>query len=442
MNEVEKRSAQVEKIGEHWGLITSLLGGTSAMRAQGETYLPKWPNEELDAYSTRVKVATLFPIFKRTVQTLAAKPFSRAVTLNDDIPATLRTYAENDVDLQGRNLHSFASDIVEEAIAYGLSLILVDYPVAEDVRTRADEINAGLRPYWVQLHPWQLLGWKTARINGSWQFTQLRFTETVVEEDGEFGEKHIKQIRVLTPGAWQIWRENEKKEWALFSEGTTSLKTIPIVPIYGERHGFMDSSPPLLEVAHLNVEHWQSSSDQQTILNVARVPILAVIGADENFSMTVGSSTAVKIPLGGDMKFVEHTGAAIKAGSDSLKDLEERARQAGAELLVLQPGKITATQVNTENAVGMCALQEITLRAQDALNTALQFTADWIGEAKGGTVALFNDFGAATLADASAQLLLSMNQAGKLSDETLFSEMKRRAHIAENVTWTEEKERI
>ncbi|MCL5460174.1 DUF4055 domain-containing protein, partial [Loigolactobacillus coryniformis] len=67
------------------------------------------------------------------------------------------------------------------------------------------------------------------------------------------------------------------------------------------------------------------------------------------------------------MKFVEHTGAAIDAGSQDLDKLEERMRQAGAELLVIAPGKVTATQVHTENAVGMSALQRITLGLEDAI---------------------------------------------------------------------------
>jgi len=35
----------------------------------------------------------------------------------------------------------------------------------------------------------------------------------------------------------------------------------------------MQAKPPLLDLAWLNVEHWQSASDQSNILHVARVPI-------------------------------------------------------------------------------------------------------------------------------------------------------------------------
>jgi hypothetical protein len=92
--------------------------------------------------------------------------------------------------------------------------------------------------------------------------------------------------------------------------------------------------------------------------------------------------------------------------------------------------------------VGMCVLQRITQGFEDALDQALQITADWVGEATGGHVTVFNDYGAASLQEASAQLLLSTNQAGKLSDETLHSEYQRRGILSADVSWEDEQARI
>jgi hypothetical protein len=230
--------------------------------------------------------------------------------------------------------------------------------------------------------------------------------------------------------------------WTLYEQGATTLNEVPFVPIYAGRYGFMRVKPPLIEVAHLNVAHWQSASDQQTILHVARVPILTVTGVDdEAFKLEVGASAAIKLPEGSKMEYVEHSGAAIGAGVTELEKIEERMRQAGAELLVLAP-RMTATQVMTENVVGLSLLQRITLTYQDALNQALAITARWVGEANGGTVTLFNDYGVATLQEASAQLLLQTNQAGKLSDETLHSEFQRRGILDAATSWEDEQARL
>jgi Domain of unknown function (DUF4055) len=439
---VQDTSLAVDLMRPDWALVAALLGGTRTMREAGQTYLPKWPKEETEAYTTRLSVSVLFPAYQRTVQTLAGKPFSKPITIGEDVPARFGPWLA-DIDLQGRNLDTFASDVMQTALGYGLSGILIDYPPALGVRTQAQEQAAGLRPYWIEVKPQQILGWRAARIDGYWKLLQLRIAEVVEEPDGEFGTTMVEQVRVLEIGSWRTYRSSDAGAWGLFEEGITTLDMIPFVPVYGGRTGFMTAVPPLIEVAHLNVAHWQSASDQQNILHVSRVPILTVTGVqDETWTMTVGSSSAIKLPADSKMAFVEHTGAAIGAGADDLKTLEERMRQAGAELLVIDPGRITATQIMTENAVGMSVLQRITLGFEDALDQALQITADWVGEATGGHVTVFNDYGAASLQEASAQLLLSTNQAGKLSDETLHSEYQRRGILSADVSWEDEQARI
>jgi hypothetical protein len=455
-------SSAVTAMQPDWELSRALLGGTRAMRAAGKKFLPQWPNEEDAAYDARLGTAVLFPAYKRTVETLAGKPFSKPLTLGDDVPPEIEAWAE-DIDLEGRNLHVFAADLMESALGYGLCGILVDCPKAEGIAanaagvpTKADEQRAGVRPYFVHIKPWQILGWVAKREGGNWVLKMLRLMECVEEPDGEFGTKDVEQVRVLRPGAFDVYRKQKdakgNETWALQPElsGLTSLGYIPFVPMYGKRTGYMMAEPPLKEVAHLNVQHWQSASDQQTILHVARVPILAVMGVEDGFDrngkpipwqLTIGASSAVRLPKDGDLKFVEHTGAAIQAGTDDLKALEERMRQAGAELLVIDQ-KLTATQVTTENAVGMCALQRIVQTEEDVIDQALQMMADWMGLQESGHVTIFNDFGAATLDDASAQLIVTAQQGGLISKETAINELKRRGKLGADVEAEEEAAKI
>jgi hypothetical protein len=144
----------------------------------------------------------------------------------------------------------------------------------------------------------------------------------------------------------------------------------------------------------------------------------------------------------GDLKYVEHSGAAIEAGRLSLLDLEDRMRQVGAELLVIKPGNTTVAATMADNEQGMCALQRLAEDVEDAIDGALQLTAEWIGEKAGGHVQIFKDFGVATLAEASLELLRDMNVDGTLSDETLFNEAQRRGVISPERKWDDEKERI
>lgn len=438
--------AQIAAMRPVWAMIDALLGGTDIMRAKGESYLPKWPKEDDESYAARLSKSTLFPAFKRTVTTLAARPFSKPITLDEKMDERLKKMADN-IDMQGNNLDVFAAEQFKGAMSHGMEFIFVEHPRRPaDVKTQADEARTNMRPYFVRIRAAQVLGWRTTVNNNVTTLAQFRFMEEVEEQDGDFGTKTVQQVRVLEPGSWRTFRQaTSGGAWAEVDNGVTTLNVIPIVPVLGERAGFMMGKPPLLQLAHLNIKHWQQQSDQDNLMHVVRVPILVAKSVSDKFSLTVGSSSAVKLGDApqADLFYCEHSGAAIGAGKTQLDDLCEEMRQSGAELLVLRPGPATATEVASDNAVGMCALQEMASGMEDALDMAFEFAAQYIGASgNGGHCSVFKDFGAATLAEASASLLVGMKNNGGLSGETLFNELKRRGIISADVEWSEELERI
>lgn len=438
---VNEQSAAVKEMAAEWPVIDALMAGTRGMRAAGKSLLPQWPNEDTGAYAARLATATLFPAFRRTVGVMAGKPFARQVTLGDDAPERVKGWCQ-DVDLQGRNLHAFAAGLLRNAISHGICGVLIDYPRSNGARTLADERASGARPYCVHIRHNQVLGWRMQTDNGTATLVQLRLLESVEEPDGDYGATFIAQVRVLEPGVWRTYRADDKGVFQLHEEGVTTLAAIPYVPLYGRRTGFMTGESPLIDLAYLNVEHWQSKSDQQTILHVARVPILAAVGVDETFQMTVGASSAVKLPEGGELKFVEHTGAAIEAGAKSIEALEAQMIQTGAELLVKQPGDRSATEAANDAEGNKSELQSIVEAFEDSIDAMLQFMAGWVGEPEGGHVSLFKDFGAATLGEASGQLIVAMQQAGLLSKATTIREQQRRGLVAADVDPEKELEAV
>lgn len=423
-------------------MLEALMGGTAEMRKQGQKLLPRWPAEEAEHYKTRLAAATLFPAYSRTVGVMSGKPFSKMLSLSDETPDVVKEL-ESNIDMQGTNLHMFCAGALIDAMAYGISGVLVDHPTTEGLRTKADQDAAGVRPYFTHYRHGCILGWRTKTEAGRTTLTQLRLLEEVCEDDGDFGEQHVEQVRVLTPGAWQTYRKRDKNsdDWEVHEEGTTSIGAIPFVFFYGVRCGFGIGEPPLLELAHQNVEHWQSSSDQQNIMHVARVPILTTIGAD-GADVVIGASNSVGLPMGADMKFVEHSGESIGAGRESLKDLEDRMRQTGAELLIVKPGQVTATQVQNESEANRSVLQTIAESAEDSIDQCLQFAADWLKAGDGGSVTLFKDFGVSSLGDMGLQVLKDSALGGLISHETYFNEMKRRGLIAPDASWEDELDRI
>lgn len=442
--QVNQRSPAVEAMAREWPAIDALMGGTAAMRAAGKALLPQQPREDDDDYRYRLGCATLFPAFQRTVGVLAGKPFSKQLQLLEDVPPRLVELAE-DIDGEGRSLHVFAADIMREVIAYGLAGVLVDY-TRTDVRsmTMLDAIVMGARPYWVHVKHDQILGWRTETINGIVTLTQLRIAEVEEVEDGSYGTKNVNRVRVLTPGAWELWEEADSS-YALIDSGTTTLDVIPFVPFYGLRTAFMQGASPLADLAYQSIKHWQTQSDQDDSARFARKRLLVFSGVTDGelTEPTTGSAYALRFDsTDARVTVVQGSAESVTVGRSELDALEAQMIQTGAELLVSQPGQRTAMEATIDAEANKSTLQRIVETVEDSLELALEYTAKWLGLPSGGSVVLFKDFAAGSLSDASAQLVLQLQQGGLLSKATALREMQRRGTLVANIVPEEELEAV
>lgn len=435
----------VDRMREHWAIVDPLMGGTQAMRAAGKALLPQYPAERDDTYAERLKLSTLLPAYAETVGNNTSRVFAEPLQLGEDVPEQIKALC-TDIDLGGNDLNSWSVEWFREALAKGLCHALIEHQPTRDAegnklyKTVAEEAAAGVRPYAVIIKPGQVRGWRFA---GS-KLVQFRYSEMVEEEDGEFGVKCVEQIRVLEPGSWRTYRKPDGGgEWVQNDRGATSLAYIPLVTFYTGRTGPLTAKPPLLELAHLNVKHWQSQSDQDNLLHVARVPLLFVFTDDQEFQLTISSASATRMPKDGNAKYVEHTGAAITAGRDSLNDLVEDMRMAGAKLLQKDKQQTkTAAQANEEAAQELSPLARLAGQFADCLAQLLKILADYGNLGDGGHVEMRGNFDSDFAPEVSLPNLISMANSGKLSDETLYSEMQRRGVISDELDWEQEKERL
>ncbi|ATS92196.1 portal protein [Stenotrophomonas phage DLP4] len=425
-----------------WKMIDALLGGTETMRAAGKEYLPQYDNESNKNYETRLERAVLLNMTEQTLDTLAGKPFREQIVLGDDVAADFQDMSE-DIDMQGSNLQSFARAWFREGWAKGLSHVLVEHPTPEEqvdeaglpvARTLADDRSQGLRPYWVHIKPECLIAAYAAVVNGKEVLTHVRIKETSVERVG-WEEMLVERVRVLEPGIWQVWAPDEKgEEWHIESEGTTSLDFIPLVTFYaGKRSGLMECKPPLIDLAHLNVEHWQSKSDQRNVLTVSRFPILAAAGVPSDQKITVGPNNFLTTEdVQGKWYYVEHTGAAIAAGQTDLESLEDQMATYGAEYMRKQPGDETATGRALDSAESSSYLASTVHDFQDCLEQAMKYTANWLGQGDGGSVQVDSDV---DLGEADAAELDTLNKARAqrdISRKTYLGELQKRGILSDD----------
>ena len=120
-----------------------------------------------------------------------------------------------DVDMQGNDLNVWTYETARKLVRYGHVGTLVDAP------------TDGGRPYWCTYTPRQILGWRTEAKDGQQALSMLRLSETVTVPDGEYGEKAVQQIRLLTPGGYQLHQQGDDGEFRSTDEGTPSHSEIP-----------------------------------------------------------------------------------------------------------------------------------------------------------------------------------------------------------------------
>lgn len=426
---VDTPSLSYKSMQDDWDLVNSLMGGTASMRSAGVAYLPKEPKESDLAYKNRLNRSVLFNAFSNTVRKLVGKPFSKPIVVSDVEEEVLNTLIY-DIDKNGNDITNFAREVFESALIDGLTYVLVDYPAVPQKLSIADEKQNKIRPYCVHIRAKDLISWKSENINGIETLKQIRIRESVVVSDGDWGEKVVNRIRVYEPDKYQLYEQKSKNKWEKVEEGVISLNKIPLVTFYTNKTNFMEAKPPLLDLAYLNLQHWQSSSDQEHILHFIRFPLLHATGFEDNDEpVEIGPNRMIRSSdAQARLTYVEHTGAAVEAGRQSIKDTEERMETLGLQLLIKKTGNTTATESALNSAKESCDLQMMVRNLENVFKNIIQLMFDWTNRKNEfkGSVDINQDFGISENANLSLDLLLSARTSNEISRKTFLGELKRR----------------
>jgi hypothetical protein len=397
----------------HWGLIEDLLEGTYLMRRRHRRYLPQEPREQDISYDNRLARSVCSPYYQRLERMLAGMLVRKPVRLND-VSDQVR---ENlfDVDLQGNDLNVWTYETARVMVRYGHVGVLVDAPA-----------DANGRPYWVTYSPREILGWRTELVDGQQKFTQLRLLEKVFEADGLYGEKQVEQVRLLTPGAFEIHRKDEDGNYKMHEEGTTSLSDIPFSVAYSNRVNWMESRPPLEDIAELNLKTYQIQSDLDNQLHISAVPMLAFYGFPQSGEeVTAGPGEAIAFPSEGRAEYIEPSGRSYDAQFKRLEQAASQINELGlAAVLGQKLSAETAEAKRIDRSQGDSTMMVVAQQMQDMIDNSLLFHAKYLGTNESGSSFVNRDFLADRLDPQEVGSLLQLYTAGTISQETLLKQLE------------------
>ncbi len=468
-----------------WLRARDVFAGEDAVKAGGERYLPKLDSQTDDEYAAYKSRASFFNATARTADSFVGLIFRREATVKlpegaSGVGKALAGF-EDDADMLGTPLESYAKNVVSEVIGVGRAGTLVDW-----------EGEVEQRAYAVLYSAEQIINWRSERVNGRHILTLVVLRENAEgrmknEEEDVFEAETVEQIRVLKlvqgnarphPGplprgegerggrAWhyevEIWQRREEKskrgkpEW-MKVETRIPLrlgKPLPLIPFVF--HGPCHSLPrmaklPLADIIAVNLDHYRLNADYKHGVHFTALPTAWVSGFDKSSSLRIGSSTAwVSETPGATAGFLEFTGQGLTTFERAM-DRDERlmavlgTRMLEAQKRVGETAEAIELRQSGENSV----LSAVSFSVSDSLTQVLRWVYFWnsteenpahIGE---GVVLmeLNSDFSAKGMASDEITAVVGAWQAGAISRETMF-ELFRKGEVLSAGRSNEEEARL
>lgn len=369
-------------------------------------YLPCDLYEEAEAYQIRLgrSYSTFRPFYSHLRNLIVGTALRRPIHFDESASQRWLDLFDN-INLEGHSLQSFTKTLFTEALDGGCAGLFVEYPKAEENASRADEIRAGYRPYFVVIPNRDILGWNSEvtsvtlgdkTIYGR-KLTSLRIkdVEIVQSDQDEFESVQLPVVRVydfdglsdkVRYRKFVMRTEADQKDGKYRQEESSylSVETIPFAPVYGGPiESYMVARPLLLDVARLNLYHWSSSADLANQLHLSAVPKLVISGASGQVDFE--NSPDKCIILDSPDARAEWLGAPMDGAEVSMKNLQSI--EEGMEKLAavaMSPSQTAQAESGfsklLDRAQSDSLLAVLVQGLEEALNIGIQLASEYWSE--------------------------------------------------------------
>jgi len=464
-NTVNAQHRIYQKLQPRWAMVRDATDGEYAVKAAGDSYLPKLHKQETKQYEAYKMRALFFEATRRTMQGLVGMVMRKdpIVEAKDNVKeGFLRNLTKNNLSLEG-----FATVVMQEVLMMNKYGILADLPPV---------ISMTANPWMVGYTAESIINWEyDIDADGKKILVRVVLEEEYgqVKEDDRFVVEDKKQWRVLEliskdlaneelermenppeilfdPSQnnvyrVQVWRAKKdltgqagagarSDDFILHTQDFPTLRgsamdVIPFVVVTSGDSDEEEQKPPIEGLASVNMSHYRTSADLEHGRHFTALPTPYIVGLSEQQELVIGSSAAWVI-TGVDAQQVkvgmlEFTGSGLSALENAMVEKQGQMAILGARLLEEQIRKAEAFETHELRSAGEhSVLASIANGVSEGINSALEFMSAWDGSLGNIALQLNTEFVRIGMPPEMLAQLLAALQAGKLSFKAYFFKMQ------------------
>lgn len=358
-----------------------------SLRGVKAQYLPQEAAEPADAYQARLDRAVFSGFFSQSIHAFAGV-LSKFQLHN---PPESFEAAQGNIDLEGNSLTAWFQEVDALMLRDGGIVLQVEMPPGRP-ENAADEAAMGRRPYLIHRARSKALNWRVSVTDGVEALERVTLVEAVEIDDGDFGVKIEPRYRVISRGAWQLFRIDRnasndlvailEAEGQYLGAGGQPLPVVPCIWYSSDQAGFGHGELPLRQVVEHSIEHFQKRSDLSEKTHKCAMPVPVRVGVPPDAKpLVLGPNSVVDLPDGGSFTFAEPSASSLAEQRAQIAEVEQLIARQTLGFLYGDPGAVkTATQAGMEGAQTENAVARIAQRKRSAMQSLMQLWVLFTGE--------------------------------------------------------------
>lgn len=398
-------------------------------------YLPKAKSQDGVSYLEQLSQSVFIRYFRDAIE----KDISSLLT-DFDLTESADWFEDfvDNVDLLGNDLKSFIKQWVCLAIRDGSAFVLVD-------RQNIDQ-----RPYFLLLERYQVINWRYEEN----ELELAVYQQDEFKPNGDFGLTEWETYTVLKrDGTYQVYEKQKKLGFdlntraneilngdiELVREGTYEVSKIPLIGLSFNSNTPFFATPPLVDLADLNLAHYQVWSGYRTTINYLEPTLLAKETqpyAPDEPSQQKALTVGARVTLWNiDASWMEPSGTGVLPKKDCLAMLETSMQKMVVSFFSGGATK-TATEVELDAAQSEATLSGYAVQLESAVQSLFSIFAEYEGLflEDTGSIAI-NKSLLKTTTPMTLEQLGGMVSMGQMSLSFMYEILYRSDSLPKGITW-------